>query len=714
MVTLAGIVNGITFQNEDTGFTVVQLQTDLSSMPCTCVGIMPTVAPGESIQVQGEWESNKKFGKQLRVKSYQLVRPATIEAIMALLGSGLFTNIGPVRSKAIIDMYGLETLEILDNEPVRLMEVPGIGEKTFLKIKESWERQKHLRSLMLLLREYDVSVNMVMKIYKTYGEHAGRKISENPYCLVEDIWGVGFIKADRIAQKMGFAHDSYKRIRAGLVFVMQEASSEGHTFLPGTELVQKAAQILEVASEQVTFSLDHAVEIKLLIREDDCIYLPVYYYAETYIAQAVKNRLLSGNKPRFTEDYAGRWIAQFISRNAWQGDTLQIEGIKKAIVNSFFVLTGGPGTGKTTVLQVIVSFFLEHNCSVILAAPTGRAAQKMGSVAGIKARTIHRLLEFRPGAGTYSFGRNEENPLDADVVILDEVSMIDVLLMRQFLLALKPQTGLILVGDNNQLPSVGAGNLLGDLLKSSSVPKVGLKTVFRQAAESRIITSAHEIITGKVPSFANTRQDNCFFITQNDPESCLETIVDLVARRLPGKYGFNPLSDIQVLSPMHKGILGTESLNAALQKQLNKSSKRIIRGQYNFCVGDKVMQIRNNYEMGVFNGDIGRIVNITEDSELQVDIDGNILNYGSKELDELILAYCISIHKSQGCEFRAVVIPLSTQHFVMLQRNLVYTALTRAKQICVFVGTAKALSIAVNNNGALMRNSSIKKRLAGS
>ena len=338
MVTLAGIVNGITFQNEDTGFTVVQLQTDLSSMPCTCVGIMPTVAPGESIQVQGEWESNKKFGKQLRVKSYQLVRPATIEAIMALLGSGLFTNIGPVRSKAIIDMYGLETLEILDNEPVRLMEVPGIGEKTFLKIKESWERQKHLRSLMLLLREYDVSVNMVMKIYKTYGEHAGRKISENPYCLVEDIWGVGFIKADRIAQKMGFAHDSYKRIRAGLVFVMQEASSEGHTFLPGTELVQKAAQILEVASEQVTFSLDHAVEIKLLIREDDCIYLPVYYYAETYIAQAVKNRLLSGNKPRFTEDYAGRWIAQFISRNAWQGDTLQIEGIKKAIVNSFFVL----------------------------------------------------------------------------------------------------------------------------------------------------------------------------------------------------------------------------------------------------------------------------------------------------------------------------------------------------------------------------------------
>ncbi|NLP01937.1 MAG: ATP-dependent RecD-like DNA helicase [Fibrobacter sp.] len=713
MVTLTGIVNGITFQNEDSGFTVVQLQTESSPILYTCVGVMPTVAPGESIQVEGEWESHRKFGKQFNVKTYQLMRPTTLEGIGALLGSGLFTNIGPVRSKAIIGCFGLETLDILDREPERLMEVPGIGKKTYLRIKEGWDRQKHLRDLMMFLREYDVSVNMVIKIFKAYGEQAGQKISENPYCLVEDIWGVGFKKADQIAQKMGFAHDSYKRIRAGLIFVIQEASSDGNTFLPAAELVSRASEILEAAEEKVTYSLDHAVDIKLLIRENDKVYLPLYYYAEKYIAEAILKKLRSANMLSFTYESTGRWLEEYNRKNDWRADDLQTEGIRKAACSPLFLLTGGPGTGKTTILQVLVSFYLEHNRKVVLAAPTGRAAQKMGSVAGIKAGTIHRLLEFKPGAEGYRFGRNEENPLDADVVILDEVSMIDVLLMRQFLAALRPQTQLLLVGDNNQLPSVGAGNVLGDLLESSVIPHVCLKTVFRQAAASRIVTAAHEIIRGKAPAFTNSKQDNCFFMNQSDPEAALETIVDLVSRRLPARYGYNPVTDIQVLSPMHKGILGTESLNAALQKELNRTSRFISRGQYRFSVGDKVMQVRNNYDLGVFNGDIGTIVAITEDSELQVDIDGSMVNYSSRDIDELMPAYCISIHKSQGCEFKAVVIPVSTQHFVMLQRNLIYTALTRARQLCVFVGTPRALSIAVNNNKALMRNSSLRMRLIG-
>ncbi|HON10990.1 MAG TPA: ATP-dependent RecD-like DNA helicase [Chitinispirillaceae bacterium] len=713
MVTLTGIVNGITFQNEDSGFTVVQLQTESSPILYTCVGVMPTVAPGESIQVEGEWESHRKFGKQFNVKTYQLIRPTTLEGIGALLGSGLFTNIGPVRSKAIIERFGRETLDILDREPERLMEVPGIGKKTYLIIKESWDRQKHLRNLMMFLREYDVSVNMVMKIFKAYGEQAGQKISENPYCLVEDIWGVGFKKADRIAQKMGFAHDSYKRIRAGLIFVIQEASSDGHTFLPAAELVSRASEILEVAEEKVTYSLDHAVDIKLLIRESDKVYLPLYYYAEKYIADSIQKKLHSGKTLYFTYESAGKWLEEYSRKSGWRGDDLQVEGIRMAACSPLFLLTGGPGTGKTTILQVLVSLYLEHNFKVILAAPTGRAAQKMGSVAGIKAGTIHRLLEFKPGSDGFRFGKNEENPLDADVVILDEVSMIDVLLMRQFLSALRPETQLLLVGDNNQLPSVGAGNVLGDLLDSSVIPHICLKTVFRQAAASRIVTAAHEIISGKVPLFTNSKQDNCFFMNQSDPQAALETIVDLVSRRLPSRYGFNPVTDIQVLSPMHKGILGTENLNAALQKELNKNSRFISRGQYRFSVGDKVMQVRNNYDLGVFNGDIGTIVAITEDMELQVDIDGSIVSYSSRDIDELMPAYCISIHKSQGCEFKAVIIPVSTQHFVMLQRNLIYTALTRARQLCVFIGTMKALSIAVNNNNALTRYSSLRMRLSG-
>jgi exodeoxyribonuclease V alpha subunit len=588
------------------------------------------------------------------------------------------------------------------------MEVTGIGPKMYENIKEAWERQRHLRRLMLFLQDFGVTINMAMKIHKIYGEEAQRKISENPYTLIEDVWGVGFKKADAIAQKMGFTHDSFKRIRAGLVFIMREASSEGHSYLPLPELCQRGINILEVKEELITYSIDHLVQIRLLICEDDAIFLPLYYYAEKSISENINSRLIQRTKA-VQSDRLLNWLNQYQKKKNWNADPMQISAIKMAILNPLFLLTGGPGTGKTTILQVIVSYFRENSLAVSLAAPTGRAAQRMGSVAGLTAKTLHRLLEFKGGAGT--FGKDETNPIEADVIILDEVSMMDALLLKSFLSAVKNTTQLILVGDNNQLPSVGAGNVLSDMIKAGSIPHIHLTTIFRQAAASRIITAAHEIISGVIPSFLNSKSDNCFFIAQEEPQACVELIVDLVSRRLPSRYNFNPIEDIQVLSPMHKGVLGTQNLNTVLQKELNSKEKGVERAQVIYFTGDKVMQIRNNYELGVFNGDIGRVVEIHNESGLQVDYDGNRVDYENKDLEELVPAYCISIHKSQGCEFRAVVIPLSTQHFIMLQRNLVYTALTRARQLCVFVGSYTALAIAVKNNQAMLRYSQLASRL---
>lgn len=707
MIKLQGLVTDIVFQNIDSGFTIIHLKAE-SSEKLTCVGVMPTIASGETVIVNGEWVIHKKFGKQFDVKSYEIVRPTTIEGITMLLSSGIISNIGPVRAKSIIDTFGLSTLEVLDNQPNRLLEVSGIGPKSFERIKDAWEKQKHLRCLILFLQGYGVSTNLIYKIYKTYGLEAQKKISENPYSLVEDVWGIGFIKADQIAQKMGFSHDSYKRIRAGLVFIMQEASGDGHAFLPYNELATKAAEVLEVKSELTTYSLDHAIEAKLFIKEESHVYLPIYYYAERYVANAIKSRILYQSN-RYDNGYLELWINTYEKNNSWKADPLQSNAIKDAINSSLFLLTGGPGTGKTTILKAIVSFFKEHNKKILLAAPTGRAAQRMSTVANLTAQTIHRMLEFRPSEKGFTFAKNENNPIDADVIIIDEVSMIDLLLMRSLLLSVKNSTKLILVGDYNQLPSVGAGSVLSDLIASNKIFHVNLSTVFRQAAESRIVTAAHEIIHGTVPRFQNKIMDNCFFMVKEDPQECLDTILDLAANRLPRKFKYEPINDIQVLSPMHNGLLGTEILNINLQKKLNENHKKIIKGQNSFFLGDKVMQIRNNYDMGVFNGDIGNIIDIIDEDSLLVNYDGKKVNYGYRDLEEIVPAYCISIHKSQGCEFKAVILPVVTQHYMMLQRNLIYTALTRAKEMCILIGTLKALSIAIKNNDALQRNSRLNE-----
>ncbi len=710
MESLEGVIQTITYQNEDNGFCVLQLKTHTRLV--TCVGTVPTVRKGESVCLKGTWEKHKKFGQQFSISGYEIIRPTTLEGIEQLLASGLIKNVGAVRAKQIINTFGLDTLSILDNSPEKLGEISGIGAKTLEKIKASWAEQRNVRDLMLFLQDYGISLGMATRIYKAYGQEAKQKICQNPYALIDDVWGIGFIKADAIASKLGFTSDSYKRIRAGITYALQEGANDGHTFLNREELTARATELLKVTPEQVTFTLDHCLLEKIYRSEENSVYLPYLHNAEMAVASDLKERISFCNtKFPISEQEINQWLSEYQSRKNWTGAPEQLEAVRKAARSNVFLLTGGPGTGKTTVLQVIVALFFHLRCKVELAAPTGRAAQRMGSISGLNARTIHRLLEFKPGGGGFSFVKCKENPIDADVIILDEVSMVDITLMKSFLSAVKSTTILILVGDSHQLPSVGPGNVLSDLISCGRIPHVELTQVFRQAAASRIVTAAHDMISGITPQFANGKTDNCFFIPEEDPEKCLDTIVDLISRRLPTSYGFNPLQDIQVLSPMHKGILGTVNINTVLQNAVNKSSSSIIHGQYTFRQGDRVMQTRNNYDLGVFNGDIGTITAISEEA-VAITYDTAPVFYEVRDLDEVIPAYCISIHKSQGSEFKAVIIPVSTQHFIMLQRNLIYTALTRARQLCILIGSRKALSLAVKNDQALKRNSKLRTMIS--
>jgi exodeoxyribonuclease V alpha subunit len=713
METIQGIVTDITFRNEENGFTVLKLAQSESAPAVLCVGAMPAVEPGETLKATGEFRLHARFGKQFAVSAFETVRPLTLAGIAALLGSGLIENIGEVRARKIIDVFGLKTLDILDNEPARLLEVRGIGKKTLQKIMDAWQRRRHIRELMVFLQECAITVNMASKIYGAYGDSAQEKISQNPYCLIDDVWGVGFKKADAIAQKLGFAHDSFKRIRAGLTFVMSEAAANGHVYLPSTGLVSGAAAILEVPEDKTLFSLDHMVKEGVLVADESRIYLPHLYGAECAVAALLSS--LAGERrgplAKYDGKYVSSWLESYSAKNRWHADPKQVQAVAATLLHGASLLTGGPGTGKTTTLQVIVSFLREHNIRVALAAPTGRAAQRMGSIAGLRASTIHRMLEYRPGGQGYRFVRDASNPVEADMIIVDETSMIDIMLMRSLLAAVRPGTSVLFVGDENQLPSIGPGTVLADMIASAALPHVRLTTVFRQAAQSGIVIAAHEIMAGRVPALRNEKEGNIFFVNEEDPDRCCAALVDLVVKRLPARYGFDPAAGIQVVSPIHNGVLGTRNLNALLKAALNPGKRFVRRGDTEFSAGDKVMQVKNDYDRGVFNGDIGFVADIVDESDLVVEFDGQRVRYEPRHLDELVHAYCISIHKSQGCEFPAVVIPLTTQHFVMLQRNLIYTAITRARKLCVLVGMPRALAIAVKNNATVERYSRLRERI---
>lgn len=673
----------------------------------TLTGSLLDVPVGSVLLVDGDWRVDPKYGQQFVAQSWTEVMPATLYGIEKYLGSGLVKGIGPAYAKAIVSRFGLETIDVIENEIERLLEVPRLGKKRMEKIRESWEKQKDIKEVMVFLQGHGVSTAFAAKIYRKYEKDSIAKVKENPYQLADDIWGIGFKTADSIASKMGYEKNDPRRCRSGILYTLNELAEEGHVYAEPEQLVEAAVKLLEAEETPVRQALATMTEAKDVIADSDVIYLPPFYHAENGSAKRLQSLLSSTSL--FSSDVAAEPEAVYGSKSGGiVYDEVQQAAIQKALDSKVMVLTGGPGTGKTTTTQGIIAAFKAHHMSILLAAPTGRAAKRMTEATGMEAKTIHRLLEYNPMDG---YKRNDENPLEGDALIVDECSMIDILLFYNLMKAIPSNMRLILVGDIDQLPSVGAGNVLRDIIDSRQIPVVRLTRIFRQAQSSRIVMNAHAINAGQFPNIKNGLDTDFFFINQEDADEMVKLIIGLVRDRLPKKYGYPP-KEIQVLTPMQRGTVGAGNLNIELQNALNPTGSSLARGGYIFRQGDKVMQIRNNYDKNVFNGDIGYITAVdTNERTLTVTFDSRLVEYDITELDEIVLAYAITIHKSQGSEFPVVVMPVTMKHFVMLQRNLIYTGITRAKKICVLVGTTKALAYAVRNQTVSKRNTKLKERL---
>jgi exodeoxyribonuclease V alpha subunit len=714
--TLDGTIDRIVFFNEENGYTVARLTPDRGAEgSATVVGTLPGLREGEHVRAQGVWEENPKFGSQFKVSSCEIIPPSSAEGIEKYLSSGLIKGIGPVMAERIVARFGPDTLRVISEEPKRLREIQGIGRKTFEKILASWEEHKNLRDTMIFLQAQDISPTYAAKIIKQYGGAAAVVVREQPYSLSYDIHGIGFKQADSIARKMGIPHDSPERAAAGVLHVLNEMMGEGHAFFPMRPLLEKCCDMLELPPSLVTAGVETLQrERKIIIEKvngEQAVYLAALYVAETGVARLLGEISASLKlMPPIDADKAARWFEKLrgIALNAGQRET-----IRKAVDSKALIITGGPGTGKTTVVQALVDIFGAKKQRVQLAAPTGRAAKRMQEIARIPAMTIHRLLEFSPIR--MNFIRDQKNPLECDILIIDESSMLDIVLFYNLLKATPPEASVVFVGDADQLPSVGPGNVLRDLIQSGFVDVVELKEIFRQAEGSLIVENAHRINRGEEPTLpqGEKAQDKDFhFIERATPEEVASTIETLVTDRVPGAFGMDPLLEIQVLSPMHKGVAGVADLNARLQQLVNASGHALAHGSRVFRPRDKVMQIRNNYDKDIYNGDLGLVLSIDNDTrQVAVNFDGRIIDYEFSELDELELAYAISIHKSQGSEYRAVVVPVIMQHFILLQRNLIYTAATRGKELVVFVGTREALSTAIKNAKMKHRHTHLASRL---
>ncbi len=704
LVTIEGVVERIVFENAENGYVVARLRQEGRPDLRTFVGNFLAVSPGETVRLTGRWVDDKRFGKQLRVESFQTILPGSVEGIERYLGSGLIEGIGPVYAKRLVAAFGVETLRVIDEEPARLRRVAGIGPKRAAQIREAWARQKAIQSIMIFLQGHGIGTALAVKIYKHYGDAAVAVLRENPYRLAQDLSGVAFRTADKIARELGIAADAPQRMQAGLFHVLHESAGDGHVCLKREDLVRDGAELLGVPEAVLDGPLQALVMEHCAVVEGEwCFQVPLYA-AESGCADRLK-RLAAAKAdlpPIAHVDNALRYAerAQFIELSPEQRDA-----VRAALDAKVMIITGGPGTGKTTVIKSVLSIYQKKGVVYLLAAPTGRAAKRMEEATGRPARTIHRLLEYSPQSG--GFTRNEYNPLHVELLIVDEASMIDIALMHHLLKALPPYAKLILVGDIDQLPSVGPGNVLMDLIASNCFPVVRLRTVFRQAAESGIIANAHRINTGQQPVF---NQTDFFLIQRPDPVQALETVIEVVRQRLPRSFGLNPTRDIQVLAPMHRGDAGVTRLNEALQAALNPGGEPIPRRT--FRVGDKVMQLRNNYELEVYNGDVGIITRANADDRmLHIAFEDRAVLYDFDDLDDLGLAYAATVHKSQGSEYPAVVLALLPQHYMMLQRNVLYTAVTRARRIVVIVGTPKAVALAVRNNTIARRNTRLTERL---
>ena len=731
MEHLRCVVERITYQNEENGYAVIKCLAKGFNDLVTVVGNMPDVHVGSVLYLGGTWRINGKYGRQFQMETFEETLPATVYGIEKYLGSGLVKGIGPKFAKRIVQKFGKDTLEVIETDPDKLLEVYGIGQTRVNRIKKSWQEQKEIKNIMLFLQGHDVSTSHATKIYKTYGDKSIEVVQENPYRLADDIWGIGFKTADTIATKLGFGHEKYVRLRSGMLYTLNQLSDDGHCYATRDMLLKTGVEMLDVEDSLLSMALDEMIRAEDVIIEDipakeeevpkeKAIYLPPFYFSEVGVARRLNDILHNTGGIRINPEGLPQRIQQ---KTGMRYDEVQMQGIMAAVTSKILVLTGGPGTGKTTTTLGIITAFREAGASILLAAPTGRAAKRLSEATGMEAKTIHRMLEAKPPEG---YKRNDENPLEGDVLIVDECSMIDIMLMYNLLKAVPDAMTVILVGDIDQLPSVGAGNVLRDIIDSGCFPVVRLTRIFRQAQASRIIMNAHRINQGKMPDISNGRQSDFFFIDMDKEaqkrgieegdtailaEEAAKEIVALVGSKLP-RYYRTPPREIQVLTPMQRGVVGATNLNQVLQQAINPGDVGLKRGGFLFKARDKVMQIRNNYDKEVFNGDIGTIESVdTEDRSLKVDFDSKIVEYDVSELDELTLAYATTIHKSQGSEYPIVVIPVLMNHFVMLQRNLIYTGITRAKRVLVLVGTRKALAYAVRNVVVQKRNTMLKDRL---
>lgn len=767
MDTLSGILERIVYENPENGYTVGRFSARGHPELVTIVGNLASVNAGESLLLSGEWANNPKYGQQFQIDRYETIQPANVLGIRKYLGSGMIKGIGPKMATRIVSKFGMDTIDVIEQTPEKLAGVEGIGKKRVKMIQQAWEEQREIKNVMLFLQSHNVSTSHATKIYKTYQNEAIPIVTENPYRLADDIFGIGFVTADTIAQKLGIDKNDPHRIQAGIKYVLSQKADEGHVFQQTDELIvackdilkqeqktiemgilalnQKEEVVLSSEDGQVEIIAEHSevndwlnsgtkksktaedniyIEIYedtednidehgsnqlLYMNEKSAVYLAPFYYAEMGVVNQFQ-RLISSNNRFFSQCDVSTSLTQLETEMNIQFASQQKEAIIAALTKKALILTGGPGTGKTTTTIGMIRLFEAENRHIVLAAPTGRAAKRLSETTDREAKTIHRLLEFSPHEN--GFKRNRQNPLDADVVIIDEMSMVDIVLMNRLIQAIPTHATVILIGDTDQLPSVGAGNVLKGLIDSHRIPVVRLTEIFRQAQTSMIVTNAHLINTGDTPRLSGPKDRNFFFIEEEEPEEVVQQITSLISERLPRHYNYHPIDDIQLLCPMRRGILGAENFNQCLQEVLNPNADQSLRGWYTFRNGDKVMQIRNNYDYDVFNGDIGRIVGIDQIEKIvDVQFPDKQVSYDIADLNELVLAYATTVHKAQGSEYPVVVIPLHTQHYIMLQRNLLYTGITRAKEMVVIVGTKQALNICIRNNQVIMRNSYLAERL---
>ncbi|MBN1298385.1 MAG: ATP-dependent RecD-like DNA helicase [Actinobacteria bacterium] len=730
-IKITGCLKKILYRNEENNYFIGRFICEEDNKLVTIVGYVYEIQPGERITASGKWVSNKKYGTQFEINSIEVLVPVSEEGIERYIGSGLIKGIGPVMAKRIIKKFGLDTLKILDSSPEKLLGVDGFADKRIEIIKAEWKKQRYVREIMIFMQSYDISNSYAIKIYNTYGTDAVNVLKTNPYRLIEDITGIGFKTADKIAENLGIQKESIYRIKSGIIYILKTLTESGNCYFPQEELLLMASELLGVEQSVIVAIIDElAQEQKIIVTDEKKVYLKNIYEDEIFIAKKLKsirdtkenNNYFEKEKPfaanekikvssSFENDLiSDEKITDIAKKSGMLPDEVQKEAIKKSLSEKIVIITGSPGTGKSTILDIIIRFLKNESKTVLVAAPTGRAAKRLEQATGCQAKTIHRLLKYQPKLNR--FLKDENDMLGADVIIIDEASMLDIRLFRALLKAIDEKTKLLLVGDVDQLPAVGPGNILADIINSGSFCVVELEKIYRQGGKSQIIYNAHRIRDGIYPVIRNSDYNDFYFFEKTDAEDAVSAVIELALERIPSSFAFKTLEDIQIIVPTNKGIAGVNNINLKMQERINKTRLYYNKGMMRLGLNDKVIQLKNNYEKEIYNGDIGYIKNIDfELQEFTIDFDGRLIQYDFNDSDQLSLAYAITIHKSQGSEFKCVIIPILTSHYMLLQRNLLYTAITRAREIAVLVGSKKAIGMAVGRNITESRYTSLKELL---